>query len=187
MTLTYKLKEYTLESHQQLEKVLIQDLKSLTSISDYYLILRKFYGFIAPLEFQIEQFVDVQLLPDFHIRRKASSLIEDIKSLNCSVDNLSLSPHLPEISNKYQALGALYVIEGSTLGGQIISGMLKTKLGLTSKGMTFFEGYGEHTAKMWDEFKSVLDGSIEVSNHSEVVQVAENTFVEFKKWLISNA
>lgn len=66
--------------------------------------------------------------------------------------------NLPVINTVGQLVGALYVIEGSTLGGQLISRSLNQHLGLTlNTGARFFYGYGEQTALMWQSFIDFAD------------------------------
>ena len=59
----------------------------------------------------------------------------------------------PDIKNQGDLVGMLYVIEGSTLGGQLISKHLTKNLGITPEtGGRFFGGYGENTSVLWLDF-----------------------------------
>ena len=50
-------------------------------------------------------------------------------------------------------LGRMYVMEGSTLGGQYIARHVEETLGLSSgEGNSYFRGYGEATGERWREF-----------------------------------
>ena len=92
---------------------------------------------------------------------------------------------LPEISGHAAALGAMYVIEGSTLGGQIICNMLKKQLKIED-GLSFFSGYGEQTIPMWKRFQAVLDlpGS---QQGDKIIEAANDTFGKFEVWFDLNA
>ncbi len=70
---------------------------------------------------------------------------------------ITLTP-LPAIGSRSALLGYLYVKQGSTLGGQVISRHLARKLGLEG-GVTnhFFAGYGEDTGRQWKIFVQALD------------------------------
>lgn len=49
--------------------------------------------------------------------------------------------------------GMLYVVEGSTLGGQVIARQLAASLGVGAvTGATFFTGWGDETAARWQAF-----------------------------------
>ena len=188
MTLSLNLKEYTSAAHQQLEKELIKRLKSKALESDYLAILQVFYGFVHALETEIFKYVDESVLPDFSERRKSDWLVNDICSVGGNQKDIPQATDLPLIQNKFQAFGALYVMEGSTLGGEIISKMLVGKLGdQGAKGLTFFKSYGEETAGMWKRFKDVLDGiSINQDTEKQVLVSADQTFLKFKHWIEKN-
>jgi len=80
-------------------------------------------------------------------------------------------------------LGALYVIEGSTLGGTIISKMIKQQLAIPdNKGLSFFNGYGSETEKMWQDFKLFLDRPLKPAEEAVVIRSANDTFNKFGQW-----
>ena len=68
-----------------------------------------------------------------------------------------MSSYLPGIENEVQAQGALYVLEGSTLGGRGITKMLLRQCPwLTLQKLTFFNGYGAGTGPMWLSFHTAF-------------------------------
>ncbi|MDB4912577.1 MAG: hypothetical protein JWM95_221 [Gemmatimonadetes bacterium] len=86
------------------------------------------------------------------------------------------------------AWGALYVVEGSTLGGQHILRTLQTsepvrRHGLTADaGLAYFTGYGNRTAAMWRQFLSAL-GDADASSPGErdaIIHAAQATFALFE-------
>ncbi|WP_374165709.1 biliverdin-producing heme oxygenase [Arcticibacter sp. MXS-1] len=179
------LKENTLASHQSLEKVLIAKLKNIKSEENYASVLEIFYGFIAPLEEKIRQTEIAVVLPDYSSRRTAEWIANDLELLGVQAADVPLCRELPGVVNTFQALGALYVLEGSTLGGQVIKKMIADRLpGLSPSALSFFGSYNERTAEMWDRFRQVLNS---VSNNSkDVEEAAVETFTEFKNWMIRN-
>ncbi|WP_207424110.1 biliverdin-producing heme oxygenase [Desertivirga brevis] len=182
MKLSLVLKDKTIESHQQLEKLLIGKLKSLSVEGDYVEILRKFYGYIKPLEEKISKNLDINIVPDYAERRKSDDLMVDLRQFRAD-PRVVLCEDLPEIKNTYEALGALYVLEGSTLGGTIITKMVTERLGIpASEGVSFFYSYGDRTREMWDKFKGVLDALPE-EVWKIVIESADETFIKFKDWL----
>ncbi len=116
-----KLKEETKTNHQRLEHLLIPKIKSIKTTDDYLWLLRVFYSYFGALENEINKAVDQRLLPDQAHRRKADLIAQDIRKLGGEVPELADKALIPRISDHNQALAALYVIEGSALGGQIIS------------------------------------------------------------------
>jgi heme oxygenase len=63
------------------------------------------------------------------------------------------------VEDQADLVGALYVIEGATLGGQVISPQIQAgRLGVTPEhGGRFFHGYGEQTTPRWNEFLSFAE------------------------------
>lgn len=185
--LSDKLKEETKVNHQQLEKVLIVKLKSVRSKNEYAEILKLFYGYFGGLEVLIDKVIDTGLLPDSERRRKTAALARDLEDLGSEIAAKASGTALPAINIHLQALGALYVIEGSTLGGTIISKMMQQQLNLTGGGLSFFSGYGEHTTRMWDTFKEILDQQAQNPEQEAVVIAAANeTFLKFGEWFAGN-
>ena len=59
----------------------------------------------------------------------------------------------PAIPDAAALVGALYVVEGSALGGQIINRQLAVTLGLGAHtGARFFHGNGAHTMDCWSNY-----------------------------------
>lgn len=66
---------------------------------------------------------------------------------------LDLGTRGPAVDSLAEAVGLLYVVEGSTLGGQLIARALAARHGLdAAHGARFFNGYGEATAAQWAGF-----------------------------------
>jgi heme oxygenase len=188
INLLEQLKSETLSNHQQLEKHLIVKLKGMQSPEDYINILQIFYAYFGALEDQINQFIGVDQLPDYAERRKTESIKNDILALNGIVPEKATAVDLPEIGSLLQAFGALYVIEGSTLGGQVISKMISKQLALDDDaGISFFKSYGEQTMAMWEKFKTVLEQHA-ASQYAadEITEAANETFGKFRLWMEKN-
>ena len=186
MSLSIRLKEHTLASHQQLEKIVIKALKAIESPAGYLKLLKEFYGFIGPLEKVIDQSIDQDSVPDYAERRKAGLLLNDILALEGACGSFAAAPELPEIGDAYQALGALYVLEGSTLGGKIIARMLRGKLNLdeSQDGLSYFTSYGEDAEIMWGRFKEALNRQTDdESLQRRIIEAADDTFRKFKSWI----
>jgi heme oxygenase len=183
-----RLKAFTAASHQRIEKSIVGLIQDLETPEDYIHLLGLFYSYFGGLE----QLVDEQHLrgnlPDIGERRKALCLSEDINTLRGRVPEIAQNEYLPVIDNCFQAFGALYVIEGSTLGGVHIVKMIRRKIKSEENVFRFFSGYGEQTFCMWDKFKHVLDG---LSQHeddiAQILTGAEDTFQKFGKWINSNS
>lgn len=90
---------------------------------------------------------------DYDRRRRLPLLESDLAAL-------SLRPARPPgavaPACQAEALGMLYVLEGSTLGAQVIRRELAVR-GADLKGLSFLDPYGSHTGAMWRDFLTVLD------------------------------
>ncbi|HEY0899580.1 MAG TPA: biliverdin-producing heme oxygenase [Sphingobacteriaceae bacterium] len=182
--LSAQLKAYTGKAHASLEKKIIQKLKTISSSGDYYRILSLFYGYYYELEKLITAYLDTDILPDYDQRRKSAAIVQDIESLFQSTDSLPVCTELPQISTGLQALGALYVLEGSTLGGQVISKMITDRIDLPGYGLSFFESYGTNTYQMWGLFVQKLNElQLNAEERQELLDAANNTFIKFENWV----
>ncbi len=185
INLLEQLKFETLANHQQLEKHLIVRMKGMQSPKDYIRILQVFYSYFGALEDQIDNFIGPDQLTDYADRRKTLSIKDDILALQGAVPKKAGLDDLPELGNALQAFGALYVIEGSTLGGQIISKMISKQLALNKdEGLSFFKSYGDNTIMMWNSFKSVLENQATSQEEADIItQAANETFIKFRLWM----
>ncbi|WP_162902872.1 biliverdin-producing heme oxygenase [Taibaiella koreensis] len=173
------IKEATREAHQHLEKQVILQLKQIRTPMDYGALLSKFCLYFNALEQKIAPHINTESLPDYDQRRKAHRLHDDL-----ATTGFLLSGHpavsLPVIGNVYHAFGALYVMEGSVMGGGIIIKMLKEKCGI-HEGYTFFQGYGDHTPAMWQYFighmNTLLDSNAGAA--AMMIDSAKDTFEHF--------
>lgn len=184
-SVSIQLKEATKVNHQSLEKLLVGKLKSIESKQDYVQILQFFYSFFGALEDRINlHFPENPHDPQF-VRRKAISLVNDIEHLGSTLQEKAKADDLPGIQNKLQALGALYVIEGSTLGGPVIASIVKRRLNDDgNKSYSFFHGYGEETHDRWATFRQLLDSEPQSNQEKEIIiQTANETFSKFKDWI----
>lgn len=167
------LRKQTEAAHQQVEKLVIAKLKNIHSNEDYVNLLKIFFAYFIRLEVAVRPFISSEVLPDYAERRHAASLADDIISLGYMPNGLP-DVIVPSIDNTVKALGALYVMEGSVMGGRIIIQMLE-KRGIT-EGISFFTGYGSETETRWSSFVAVLDRYIKQEYEQEAIEAANQTF-----------
>ena len=82
----------------------------------------------------------------------------------------------------------MYVLEGSTLGGVHLTKMIAAKMNLReTKGLEFFNGYGNGTMAKWEAFKTSVNGvGKDETTQDKVIEAANNTFSKFKDWIEKN-
>jgi heme oxygenase len=180
--LTQELKENTFSEHQASEKKMIIALKKIETREDYVRMLNWLYGFYAPMEALIGNYLTPDHLPDIDRRSRAEFLLGDITQSGLPNPEYDICRELPAIHSASQAIGALYVLEGSTLGGRIIADMIQRQLGPTAK-TGFFQGYGAGTETMWQSFRDFLDQPRATEEQTAIIAAAKATFITFKNWI----
>lgn len=177
MSILVRLKEITRPLHDKLE----QDLNLLRpdfSIDDYIFVLERFYGFYKPLE---------EVLSFTSDRAKTKSLETDLMHFGINPNRIEVTHSLPDLSTSSHVFGLRYVIEGSTLGGQILSKHYKEIFDISpDSGCFFFSGYGKDTMVKWKEFQEELLRFSMSENYVEndVLESAKSTFTFLHQWLI---
>jgi heme oxygenase (biliverdin-IX-beta and delta-forming) len=88
----------------------------------------------------------------FRFRSRKISGMAELSCLGSPLMDVSF----PSIGTKARALGAMYVLEGSTLGGKTI---LKTlsRHGVSTDRLHFLDPYGKDTGALWRAFVHVLE------------------------------
>lgn len=145
--LSARLKSETSDAHKALEKKL-NLFRRVQDLSSYVQILKNFFVFVSPVENQIAgRFPETGL--DLGKRAKTPLLEKDLVALNAPLPRPLESKALPKVDTLPSVLGYLYVMEGSTLDGQIISNRFAQTLPLSpEQGLAFYFGYGKNTRAM---------------------------------------
>lgn len=92
-------------------------------------------------------------------------------------------PELPPVSCTDAAIGRLYVLEGSTLGGQIINRSLAARTPddpLSTVALRGLAPYGEQTGSMWAAYRRAV--SLLAVDTEAVVGSAVETFALLETW-----
>jgi heme oxygenase (biliverdin-IX-beta and delta-forming) len=181
------LKAETRPHHERAEGV-VRLMSPELDVPGYRRHLEALYGLHSPLEAAIDAALGGRF-PEFRLaeRWKAPLLREDLRVLGHDESSLE---RLPQLSRRSlpgvpEALGTLYVLEGSTLGGQIIlRHLLKHFAGLPAGNFIFFRAYGESVGPMWKSFgEALLRACPEPELVPRVVRGAQDTFESFESWL----
>ena len=181
------LKEETKRLHAKTEAALVPKLKRIKNRQDLVNLLHLFYSFYSPVENKIFKHLSNNWLPGYKERIKSHVISACLRNLGDD-SKLNFSPATPLINNCTQAFGALYVLEGSTMGGQIIARMLKANLpgDVSDDCLAFFTIYGDNTIPMWTSFKDNLDNRFTRKDDvTSVVNTANETFLKFENWILN--
>lgn len=139
--------------------------------------LARMYGFMQPYEAQLQAHAALGPAWEIAARLRAPLILADLRM---PAGQLPLCPVLPPLSTLPQMLGAMYVLEGSTLGGQVLARQL-AKAGIDQG--RFFTGAGSLTGSRWKSFCHLLATAATPAQESEIVQSAILTFQTLAAWL----
>ena len=183
-----RLREATRHAHMRIEGALPL-LDPMLTRARYASVMAAFFGFYAGLEPRLlvaagGHAADIEL----GRRGKVSLLSRDLRALgrtDAEIESLSRCLELPLAVTPSQALGVLYVLEGATLGGQVIARNLQAALGLgATNGAAFFIGYGDETRAMWRSFSQHVDRSAALDSEVAITS-ALDTFEKLRCWLVA--
>lgn len=179
-----QLKSRTGPQHERIEAVVPLMRPDLT-LDVYRRYLVRLLPYYASLEAGLA-LVSWPVALDYPARRKASSIEADLLALGDAAPP-SLTPTLPRLESPSHAWGCLYVLEGSTLGSQILSRRVHEVLGVTPEtGGAFLYGYGPETGPRWKQFGAALTELFDVHGEGDIesaVTAAEETFATLTDWL----
>ncbi|WP_297984131.1 biliverdin-producing heme oxygenase [uncultured Chryseobacterium sp.] len=145
------------------------------SKEDYFKFLNSNYLLYQNFEGEI----DSNLNPEYkekigwNKRRKLNLLVEEF-----SLNRHSFSKNFDAIilDNNEQAFGALYVLEGSTLGGNMIKKHLLQNEEFSNYHFLFLGWYGAETGTNWTQLKDLLNTEISEKQFEEALKGAEKVY-----------
>lgn len=186
------LREETAALHQQAERH-VRILDPDATDTTYARYLARMYGFHVPME---DLFARDRVLTaagfDPLGRRKRALLARDLDALGVDARALPLCAALPSIvtaGDAPGAIGAAYVIEGSTLGGAFILARMRARLGhLIGRATAFLDGYGPETGARWKAFVALAERLlVEREARAAAAASARATFAALIAWLDERA
>lgn len=120
------------------------------------------------------------LLDDLPSRTRVEFGKHDLASLGEAQHLRRFTAQLP-MKTLAQKLGVLYVLEGSTLGGQVLRRELKSALGIHDDSLRYVSGYGELTGPKWKRFLEALERGVTTDEaRRQAVAAAQATFEQLQ-------
>jgi len=151
-----KLRSKTSASHSRLELLPISAAIISPKITpkEYAAYVSLMYAIVRDTEEFVFPKV-AQIITDIDSRCKLSHLNSDSEAIQFPVHKAKTS-----LAQQWEipfALGILYVVEGSSLGGRVILQNITKTLGYTEEnGARYFSGYGNTTGSQWKKFLDML-------------------------------
>ncbi|MGE6740396.1 biliverdin-producing heme oxygenase [Allorhizobium pseudoryzae] len=165
-----RLKAETREVHERLDHA-IMALDPFGSRDNYGRFLNvqwAFHAMIAPLYADDDL---ARLLPDLGERCRFASIEADLADLGMAAP-ATLSGSRPVAAHTAEALGWLYVAEGSNLGAAFLLKAAQKSLGLGEDfGARHLAGHPEGRALHWRQFTAALDAADLAPEDEEAVTV----------------
>lgn len=180
---------HRIDHHPVLAPLVRQDI----SLAQYKRVLQCMMAIHIPLhDHLLAAQARMGLTEDFQISPRPSWLYGDFHYFGLLPD-ADVSAYLdggwqrtnwPDVLTPAQLVGALYVVEGSTLGGQVIARLLKEQLGVKANaGASFFAGHGKATPDRWTDFVAFAYGACPGGETETICQSALDTFAAFERAL----
>ncbi len=181
------LKEKTQELHDQLENLMFvsEIMNKSLSLDQYKRNIVINYAVHKQWEYQLFETLseEMQHKLDVDLRKKLPALEKDIKELNIEEGEVFYhSDAQPGIlKNDAFILGALYVLEGATLGGHVIAKNLSGNPNFTDQNvpLNYYSVYGENLMNNWKSFVEILDDVPEEEYHYAI----EGAVMMFEKMI----
>jgi heme oxygenase len=184
-TLRSRLRDGTGAAHEALESAL-DLLGSAPDKGRFTQVLERFLGFhLAWERAAFERRPDLRsfLAP----RSRLPHLRRDLAALgrtNAEQSGLAECPAAASLlDGRARAVGSIYVLEGSTLGGQVIARAITDAGWAPPGGLTYFTPYGARTGEMWRRFGAWAEDVVPRDERAAAVVGAARTFGVLQAWL----
>ncbi|WLH40045.1 biliverdin-producing heme oxygenase [Pseudomonas sp. FP2254] len=156
----------------------------------YQRLLQAYHGFYAPMEAALYASARIPNGFDAASRVKTPTLLSDLRALGLNDAAIHALPYctaLPRLDTPAACLGTLYVLEGATLGGQVLRREMARRLGIDAdNGGAFLDVYGAETGRRWKDFLDYLGNqALDAKARQRAVDAARSTFSCFERWLDS--
>lgn len=186
-----QLREGTSDLHAQVESR-VPLTKPEPSRAEYVWFLQKMLGFAEPVERALEAMIrDYPALIGAPESWKAPWLSADLDALggHLPAGAGARRPSLlaaPTLTDPAHGWGALYVLEGASLGGQVLRRHLATQAWWPhGPGARYLAGYGARTAEVWRNFRERAENFATTSvRRDAMVAGARETFTRLSDWLV---
>jgi heme oxygenase len=178
------LRTETAQNHKTLESLMFVNeiMNNSLSIDQYKKLLTINYIIHQKLENLLANMLGSVIAAQLGMkdRLKLNALKRDLDYWN--INNLTL-PELtfelfvPE-KNTAEVLGALYVLEGATLGGNVIKRHILANPNFKNheNGLNYYGVYGEELSTKWKNFVSILNEQVEEADYQRCINSANQTF-----------
>lgn len=186
------LRSATAHSHTNLEALPISASIMNPDVTnrEYALYLNLMHDVVKDAEDNIFPALNT-IVTDLSDRNKSHLLEQDLKTLGITKNGIAVKPlsNTQKLFSPAFALGIMYVIEGSSLGGRVILKNINAALGHDiDSGAAYFSGYGGQTGSYWKNFLGMLANyEAEHNNANEIIAGADYAFIAISEHFKNNS
>ncbi|RYY58180.1 MAG: hypothetical protein EOO24_62055 [Comamonadaceae bacterium] len=169
------LRQATAARHGAIDSLL--GLRSPFGRTHYGRVLQGFEAFLTVWEPRMARALPPHLQPWFAATARSALARRDLEALG--LPTVPAAACVPSLDAWPDALGSLYVLEGSALGGQYIAAQARRHLGLSAAhGAAYFHGCGTATVERWRGFQRLLAAELDADPvaQAQAVRGAVATF-----------
>lgn len=172
-----KLRAATRAAHERVDR--LGEGFDLTRPAGYRAFLEGHAAALPAIENELEAAGVAQLMPDWPGRRRTRALMQDLADLGA----VAPAPvGAPELRSRAQLMGALYVLEGSRLGGAYLRRRV-AQAQPEAPAAYLAHGAGE---PLWRSFLAWLEVQpASAEDEAEAIEAAEATFATFEAGFLS--
>ena len=150
MSILARLRETTAPAHEKLDAG-VELERRLARHEDRIGLVQAFHAFHSASEALLRRWLPAG--HDLDARSRIASLEADLRALGAE----PVAPSATTPADTSRALGWLYVVEGSSLGGRVIRRDLESR-GVDVVGLSFLDPYGAQVGARWRETVAFLEG-----------------------------
>ncbi|GAA4213512.1 biliverdin-producing heme oxygenase [Pedobacter jeongneungensis] len=178
------LRTETAENHKTLESLMFVNeiMNNSLSIDQYKKLLTVNYIIHQKSENILANMLNADIAAELEMnsRLKLSALEKDLNYWgidSLTLPGLNFELYLPQ-KNTAEVLGALYVLEGATLGGNVIKRHILANPNFKDHeaGLNYYGVYGEELSTKWKKFVSVLNERVPEVDYERCINSANQTF-----------
>jgi heme oxygenase len=176
------LKQATLQQHNQLEQLMFvgQIMGGTLTFDEYKKILTTNYLTHAHIEEALYTNLSAHLREKLSIedRIKLPALLQDLEEAKITIPLTEPDTSFVDTHTDAAILGSMYVMEGATLGGNVIVKRLKTNPHLAPYNLDFhyYQVYGDKLVERWKQFVQVMDTTVPANEYNAAVKSAVTMF-----------
>lgn len=175
---THQLKIQTAGLHEKLdhETLLAKVMDPTFTLAEYTQVLTKLCECFTLVENSILKAGGEKLFQDYFYESRLPDLKKDLAALKQSPAQFSVGARSCDDSSMATAVGMIYVLQGSSLGGQFIS---KKLAGRMPESALHFYGRSTHFVPAWAQFKEKLNHENNHLSLAQAVAGASHAFETF--------